>query len=53
METSSMTALTTQFTDAIGDLSAPVLAIMGAGIAITLLIVGFKVLRKVFKGSVN
>jgi hypothetical protein len=53
MAGTDMTALTDQFTAAIGDLKAPVLAIMGAGVAITLLLVAFNLLKKVFRHSTN
>jgi len=48
-----LTALQTQFTDAIGELKAPVLAVMGAGLAITTLVAGFKLLRKTFRNSAS
>ena len=53
METTYITGLQSGFTDAIGDLSAPAIAILTAGIALTVLKVGYRFLRGVFKSSAS
>lgn len=48
-----LTTLQTAFTDAIGELKAPVIAVMSAGLAITTVVAGFKLLRKTFRNSAS
>ncbi|MEG0074948.1 MAG: hypothetical protein RR691_03575 [Eubacterium sp.] len=53
MGASDLTTLQTSFTTALTDMKAPILAIMGAGVAITLIFVVYKALKKAFKNSTN
>lgn len=53
MTEANITALQTAFTDAIGDMNAPVIAIMTAGLGITVIFSIYKVARKAFKQSTN
>lgn len=53
MDATTLTALQTTFTDAIDDLKAPGLAIMSAGLVITLMVAGFKFMQKRTHEAVN
>lgn len=49
----NITAVQTAFTDAIGDMTAPVIAIMTAGLSITVIFSVYKLASKAFKKSTN
>lgn len=53
MTAEQITAATTQFTDAIGSVSTPIITIMGAGIAIAVIFVLFKVGKKALNKSTS
>lgn len=53
MTDEAMTTLQTSFTEALTDLQAPVLAIMAAGVTITLIFVAYRALKSAFKKSTN
>lgn len=49
--TEDLTALQGEFVSGLGELKAPVIAIMGAGLGITVLIAGFNLFKQTFKKS--
>lgn len=53
MDEATVTALQTAFTSGIEDLKAPGLAIMTAGLGITLMVAAFKFMQKRLKGATN
>ncbi|WP_162624496.1 major capsid protein [Acetobacterium sp. KB-1] len=53
MTAENITAVQTAFTDAIGDMSAPVIAIMTAGLGLTVIFAVYKLAAKAFKRSTN
>lgn len=49
--TEIMTALTTTMTDAITSMQGPIVTVLSAGVAITLIFVGFRAIKSAFKSS--
>lgn len=53
MTAEQITTIQTAFTDAIGDMGTPIIAVMSAGIGITIIFSVYNVVKKAFKRSTN
>lgn len=49
--TEIMTTMATTMTEAITSMQAPIISVLGSGVAITLIFVGFRAIKGAFKSS--